>query len=563
MAYQSPGVFVEEVPSAIQPIAGVSTSTPAFIGVMPESVPIPNYPAIRILGEEITIAAGTKQGDLAHYPVIRIPGAFTVKRKGVPVDGTTLEYDSTQKKARVIVTDAPTANDKVTVDYFYIQPVTDEQVGFTGAAGSNKSFRLKNYPVMADSSLFTVKIKGESMLPSKQVISAKLTNDPDAKTTQVTITNSDSLPFNQAVTVTYYPDWPQTKVKAVIGKVKLYTAFDDFRVDYGDFSADRGQNTLAHAIYGFFHNGGSRCYVLCVASKDAISAATLAALEPYEEIAMIAAPGITDPAAIDALDTYCRQTMRNCVAIVDGPPDVDPNSLNQVVAGAAPAGITYTLPGHSDYLALYYPWLQVFDPATKAWNPAGDGSRLVPPSGHMAGVYARVDNSRGVHKAPANEVVLGALALPYQISKAQQDGLNPQGVNCIRTLNGNIRVWGARTLGGDANGEWKYISVRRLCIYLEQSIKAGTQWTVFEPNTPLLWAKITRNVTAFLTNVWQAGALFGASAQEAFYVRCDAALNPSSTRDLGQVVTEIGVAVVEPAEFVIFRISQWSAPAKG
>ena len=143
-----------------------------------------------------------------------------------------------------------------------------------------------------------------------------------------------------------------------------------------------------------------------------------------------------------------------------------------------------------------------------------------------------------------------------------QDGLNPQGVNVIRDMNGNIRVWGARTIGGDANADLKYISVRRTLLFLRESIDEGTQWVVFEPNTPALWQKISRNVTAFLLNVWRAGALFGNTAAEAFYVKCDAETNPPELRELGQVVTEIGVAIVRPAEFVIFRISQWTAPSK-
>lgn len=148
----------------------------------------------------------------------------------------------------------------------------------------------------------------------------------------------------------------------------------------------------------------------------------------------------------------------------------------------------------------------------------------------------------------------------YQISKAQQDGLNPQGVNCIRDLNGNIRVWGARTIGGNANGEWRYINVRRTFLFLRESIDEGMQWAVFEPNDQNLWAKIKLNITAFLTTVWRSGALFGSTPEEAFYVKCDAETNPPELRELGQVVTEIGVAVVRPAEFVIFRISQWQPP---
>ena len=159
-------------------------------------------------------------------------------------------------------------------------------------------------------------------------------------------------------------------------------------------------------------------------------------------------------------------------------------------------------------------------------------------------------------------MVRGALGLEHRLSRADQEGLNPAGINLIRDLNGNLVVWGARTLGGDANAEWKYINIRRLLLFLRESIDEGTQWAVFEPNDTALWAKITRNVTAFLTNVWRSGALFGTTPEEAFYVRCDESTNPPEVRDLGQVVTEIGVAVVKPAEFVIFRLSQWAGPGQ-
>ncbi len=144
-----------------------------------------------------------------------------------------------------------------------------------------------------------------------------------------------------------------------------------------------------------------------------------------------------------------------------------------------------------------------------------------------------------------------------------QNGLNPDGINALRRFDGNIRIWGARTIGGDANTEWTYVNVRRLFLYLRESIDQGTQWVVFEPNTPDLWAKIRRNVTAFLMNVWRDGALFGSTPQEAFYVKCDEETNPPEVRDLGRVVTEIGVAPVKPAEFVVFRIGQWTGPAGG
>ncbi len=148
--------------------------------------------------------------------------------------------------------------------------------------------------------------------------------------------------------------------------------------------------------------------------------------------------------------------------------------------------------------------------------------------------------------------------MQYSLSRNEQNGLNPGGINAIRNLNGNIRVWGARTLGGDANGETKYVNVRRLLIFLRESIDRGTQFVVFEPNAQPLWKKIIRSVTAFLTNVWRDGALFGVTPEQAFYVKCDETTNPPEVRDLGQVVTEIGVAIVRPAEFVIFRITQIS-----
>jgi phage tail sheath protein FI len=178
----------------------------------------------------------------------------------------------------------------------------------------------------------------------------------------------------------------------------------------------------------------------------------------------------------------------------------------------------------------------------------------------MAGIWARSDNTRGVHKAPANEVVLGAVGLAYGTTKGEQDTLNPIGVNCIRAFPGRgIRVWGARTLS--SNPSWRYLNVRRLFNFVEKSIELGTQWVVFEPNDYDLWARVNRDVTAFLKTVWVSGALFGRTPDEAFYVKCDEELNPPESRDLGRLIIEIGMCPVKPAEFVIFRISQWAGPS--
>ncbi len=206
----------------------------------------------------------------------------------------------------------------------------------------------------------------------------------------------------------------------------------------------------------------------------------------------------------------------------------------------------------TSYAALYYPWIRVAD-----YSESPSNTRLVPPSGHMVGVYNRADSERGVHKAPANEVVFGALDVELHLSRGEQDTLNPIGVNCIRSFPGRgLRVWGGRTLS--SSGAWRYINVRRLFIMVEASLDQGLQWVVFEPNDYTLWAKVRRDVTAFLRNVWRSGALFGVTPEQAFYVKCDEELNPVEVRDLGQLIIEVGLAPVKPAEFVIVRISQWA-----
>jgi phage tail sheath protein FI len=176
----------------------------------------------------------------------------------------------------------------------------------------------------------------------------------------------------------------------------------------------------------------------------------------------------------------------------------------------------------------------------------------------MAGIYARTDNERGVHKAPANEIVRGALDLKYDITKGEQDILNPKGINCIRKFkNRGIRVWGARTVSSDPS--WRYINVRRLFLMIEKSIEQGTQWVVFEPNDHRLWKRVARTITAYLMRIYRSGALFGETPEQAFYVKCDAETNPPENVDVGMMVCEIGLCPVKPAEFVIFRIGQMPA----
>jgi len=354
----------------------------------------------------------------------------------------------------------------------------------------------------------------------------------------------------------------------------LITNWSQFVKTFGDFK-DCSEH-LAHAVYGFFNNGGSRCFIVNVgapetAKQEAKPAAKadekdkapavavggggggrdalyigrdggpgarsgLKCMDEVDEIAILAAPGTTSPAVQDALLSHCEMR-KDRFAILDSP---------ETITGGVDK---LPKPRDSKYGAYYFPWIQVYDP--------DKGNIFVPPSGHIAGVYSRTDSERGVHKAPANELVRGALGLKYNVSKGEQDLLNPKGINAIRFLNGGIRIWGARTLSSDPS--WRYINVRRLFIMVESSIERATQWVVFEPNDHRLWKRVQRTIASFLTLLWRNGALMGTSPEQAFYVKCDDETNPPEVIDAGQLVVEIGLAPVKPAEFVIFRIGQMAS----
>lgn len=280
----------------------------------------------------------------------------------------------------------------------------------------------------------------------------------------------------------------------------------------------------------------------------------LAGLEAFDDVRLVLCPDMM--AGYDGSDeakkrikmiqeatiSHC-QKMKYRFAVLDTPP-----GLNAQQAKEWRNYVNFD----TSFAAMYYPWIEVLD-----LSGNGNATKLVPPSGHMVGIYNRSDSERGVHKAPANEVVLGAINLEIGLSKGEQDVLNPIGVNCIRAFPGRgIRVWGGRTLS--SNGAWRYVNVRRLFIMVEASMDVGLQWVVFEPNDTTLWAKVRRDVTSFLRVVWRSGALFGDTPEQAFYVKCDEELNPHEIRDLGQLIIEVGLAPVKPAEFVIFRITQWA-----
>lgn len=244
-----------------------------------------------------------------------------------------------------------------------------------------------------------------------------------------------------------------------------------------------------------------------------------------------------------ALISHC-EGQANRMAILDAPPAMSPQQVKEWRSDVA----MYD----SAFAAFYYPWIRVDNPVST--SPA-DATILVPPSGHVAGIWSRVDDTRGVWKAPANEVVRGVLSTEIDITKGEQSLLNPIGINCIRPFGTRgIRVWGARTLS--SNTDWTYINVRRLFNMIETAIMEGTQFAVFEPNDQKLWEGLKRTISAFLRGLWRDGALFGVTADQAFFVKCDSETNPPDSIDQGKVVVEVGISPVKPAEFVIFRISQ-------
>lgn len=387
---------------------------------------------------------------------------------------------------------------------------------------------------------------------------------------------------------------------SVLGKTMLVTNWTQYTNIFGGFVEGA---FMPDAVYGYFNNGGGPCYVTSLRAVDEMpdtkkpapkkAAATkkedeakegeeaavtpiiesvggpltakefigdtaertgIGGLEAFSNISLLVCPDAFygydgSPAAKSrvkqvqtAMIAHC-ENMQYRFALLDTPPNLS--------AQEAKEWRDY-VNFDTSYAAMYYPWIEVAD-----LSDSPQTSKFVPPSGHVVGIYNRTDAERGVHKAPANEVILGATNLEIDLTKGEQDTLNPVGVNCIRSFPGRgIRVWGARTLSSD--GSWRYINVRRLFSQVGQSLDVGLQWVVFEPNDSNLWARVRRDITAFLRVIWRSGALFGSSPDAAFYVKCDEELNPHEIRDLGQLIIEVGMAPVKPAEFVILRLSQWA-----
>ncbi len=347
--------------------------------------------------------------------------------------------------------------------------------------------------------------------------------------------------------------------KGPIDKPVLITSWGQFVETFGRYTSESPY--LAPAVFGFFTNGGSRCFVVRVKNEaqdgDYVGADNgpgnrtgLQAFKEIDEINIVCVPGVTSEVVQQAMITHC-EGLKDRFCILDPEREAD---LDAVQAQKE------KVVSERGYAALYFPWFKAAIETTETQNNTTKVKLIqdyVPPSGYVAGIYARTDMERGVHKAPANEIIRGALELKVSLTKGEQEILNPKGINCLRAFPGRgIRVWGARTTASDAL--WKYVNVRRLFLYLEESIEEGTQWVVFEPNDEKLWARVKQSITEFLYRVWKDGALMGTTPEEAFFVKCDRTTMTQDDIDNGRLICLIGVAPVKPAEFVIFRIAQWT-----
>ncbi|MBD0742317.1 phage tail sheath family protein [Streptomyces sp. CBMA152] len=507
-SYLTPGVYVEEVQSGARPIEGVGTAVAAFVGFA-ETGPF-HEPTLVTNWDQYaqTFGGFTAHTYLAHSVYGYFAnggGAAYIVRVGQPTDG------AAPGRGPQAVEAAP---DPVALGGFLFAALPGTGSGLSveiadtdGENPPEDRFKLlvRQGDKVAESYDLSVR---------KTVKGYVLTQLRESKL--ITVTEQRGAPQNR----------PQNQTVALPAAPAPVTTSSSTRVARLDPAEYVGDATARTGFSG---------------------------LEAIDEITMVVVPDLMsahERGDIDAeslrtvqlaVISHCEQ-MGDRVAVLDAPPGLNAQQVR--TWRSAEAGYD------SRYAALYYPWISVFDPATGR-------NTTVPPSGHVAGVWARSDAERGVHKAPANEVIRGAVDLDLRLSKGEQDLLNPIGVNCIRAFPGRgIRIWGARTLSSDP--AWRYLNVRRLFNYLEESILLGTQWVVFEPNDDRLWASIRRNIGAFLTEEWRRGSLFGQSAAEAFYVKCDRDNNPQESIDLGQVICEIGVAPVKPAEFVIFRLSQFS-----
>lgn len=570
--YLSPGVYVEEFDSGAKPMEGVGTSTAGFIGLA-EKGPVLGVPQLITNFSDFVRTYGgyLSENEFGGYRFLAYAvehffvngGARCFISRVAPADARQSMGFAPSKEAAVIQLIARNPGlwgDRVTVG---VTPSSKAKTQILEVVdtGGNKKYRVKNGAGFLPGDVIAFSVKNEADVEYNRVV----TNQDNLITfeTEFTgdVTDTDLLPNKLISTceinlevkygdsveiyenVSFNPAAPNYLDKKIAKSDLIFAEYTGCQAEkpispYDELTAT---GTVPPVIA---LNGGSNGTVSSITAAEFIGvdngAGRRTGIQSFVDndvVSIIAVPGVTDPNVQLTLVAHC-ENLASRFAILDIPRES--KKVQDV--------IDHRDMFDSTYAALYHPWLEVFDPLDKK-------NTLIPPSGSMAGIYARSDNSRGVHKAPANEVVRACVGLDCQFNKGEQDILNPKGVNLIRVFPGQgIRVWGARTASSD--GSWKYINVRRLFIFIEESIKANTNWAVFEPNDEVLWVRVQRTISVFLTNLWRNGSLAGSSTEEAFFVNIGRSTMSQDDIDNGRLVCVIGVAPVKPAEFVIFRITQ-------
>lgn len=570
--YLSPGVYVEEFESGGKPMEAVGTSTAGFVGLAVRG-PVEGVPQLITNFSEFkrTYGGYLSENEFGEYRFLAYAvehffvngGSRCFVARVAPSDSKCAEgFAPSEDKAviriaaknpgvwgddiRVVVTPSSKAKTQILE---IIESGSEKKYRVKNGAGfnpgdvvvySDKAVTVYNKVVKNQDNVLTFKeeftedVVDRNLLPAKTISTCEF--NVEVKYDDI-VELYENVSFN--IDAANYLDKKVAKSDLItanyVGKEEAVEApFAALAAGDGD-----GAGLVAISLAG-----GSNGSVANISAADFIGVDNgagkrtgIQAFVDNDVVSIMAVPGVTDPNVQLMLVAHC-ENLGSRFAVLDIPREA--KKVQDVLA-------------HRDifdtnYGALYHPWLEIFDPLDKK-------NIAIPPSGSIMGIYARSDNTRGVHKAPANEVVRACVGLDCQFNKGEQDILNPKGVNLIRVFPGQgIRVWGART--ATSNPSWKYVNVRRLFIFIEETIKANTSWAVFEPNDEVLWTRVKRTISVFLNGLWRGGSLAGSSPEEAFFVNIGRDTMSQDDIDNGRLVCVIGVAPVKPAEFVIFRISQ-------
>lgn len=563
--YLSPGVYVEEFDSGPAPMQGVGTSTAGFVGLA-EKGPVSGAPVFVSSPSDFTRKFGgyLQQSEFGEYRYLAHAvnhffgngGARAFIMRVVPPDAASASIqcgESLSFKAKnpgnwgnkVVIAFAPASKAKTQIyedegeGKYVFKNADDFHPGDVVMLGGGGDGEYNVIEAVEGNNVTMVKPFDASQVVDKNLL-PKITVKTCEMNIEVrcedVIENYENVSFN--ITTPYYIEKLMTKSELVdvtaahndqpVAPIDIVKAAAGTEKDIVKLQLAGGSNGSAAAL-----SDGDFIGV----DKGPGSRTGIQAFLDNSDVSLMAVPGIVAPNVQLSLVAHC-ENLGSRFAVLDMPRDA--KSIGDIM--------NHRNIVDSDYCAMYHPWLEVYDSLDKR-------NTFIPPSGSVLGIYARSDNTRGVHKAPANETVANCTGLSVTYNTAEQDMLNPNGVNLIRRFPGQgIRVWGART--ASSKPLWKYVNVRRLFIFLEESIKANTNWVVFEPNDELLWIRVRRTIEVFLEGVWRSGALAGATTSDAFFVNIGANTMTQDDIDNGRLICVIGVAPVKPAEFVIFRLTQ-------